>query len=37
MIAVIGAGAAGTVAAILAIASLPFHGAVLVIDFFNEE
>ena len=28
---------AGTPAAILAIASLPFHGAALVIDIFNEE
>ena len=27
---------AGTTAAILAIASLPFHGAALVIDIFNE-
>ena len=28
---------AGVAAAILAIASLPFHGAALVIDIFNEE
>lgn len=27
---------AGTVAAILALASLPFYGASMVIDFFNE-